>query len=151
MDGSGIQTGRGRGFHCECSGHIEQGWYLESYWSEDEAVCVWHPKAFLRVGPPDALDDQIAADLIVCHCLATAVAAAHLAEGLHVDAAEQLRYATSSLEMTYRSPVPLHSPLTLRARIRALDHDKTILTCSLFTGTEEHARGEVVAVRVPTP
>jgi len=37
----------------------------------------------------------------------------------------------------------------LRAQITSMAEKKTLLTCSLFSGEEECARGEVVAVRVP--
>ncbi|HKV45591.1 MAG TPA: hypothetical protein VJT32_13115 [bacterium] len=151
MDMSILQNERLHGYRCECSGHVAPGWRLESYWAEDEAVCTWYPRTVPGIGSSEAIEDRAVADLIVCHCLGTAVAAAHLADGPQGGPARRIRYATASLQMTYLSPAAANTPLTLRARVRELDDGTTTLTCSLFTDLEEHARGEVVAVRVPAP
>jgi hypothetical protein len=151
MDISIFQNERLRGFRCECSGHVAAGWRLESYWAEDEAVCTWYPRAIPALSSPEVIEDRTLADLIVCHCLGTAVAAARLADGPQGNPALRIRYAAASLRMTYLSPATDNTPLTLRARVRELDDGTTTLTCSLFTDVEEHARGEVVAVRVPAP
>ena len=51
--------------------------------------------------------------------------------------------------MTYLRSTPLDLPVTLRARITEAGPKKTLLQCMLYSNSDECARGEVLAVRVP--
>jgi acyl-CoA thioesterase FadM len=53
------------------------------------------------------------------------------------------------LTVRYVRPTPIEDELVLRARVKELGKKKAIVTCSLFAGHEECARGEVVVVRAP--
>jgi len=63
--------------------------------------------------------------------------------------APQIWCATASLKIDYLHPVPLDRPVTLRARVVEAGPKKTKLFCSVFSGGQECAKAEVLAVRVP--
>lgn len=125
------------------------GLQLKSYWSDDEAICTWQPESYHMAGARHILNGGVIAVLMDCHCVCTAAAAAYRAEGRAMDSEPSLFYATASLQVTYLRPTPISAPVALRAQITKTTDRKTLLTCSLFSGEEECARGEVVAVRVP--
>ena len=136
--------------HCWGCGILnERGLQIKSTWSGDEAVCTWQPMDYHLAGPTHVLNGGIIATIIDCHSICTAIAAAHRAEGRAMNTEPSIWYATASLQVTYLKPTPIHEPVVLRARVKEMKGEKTIVTCSLFAMEEECARGEVVAVRVP--
>ena len=137
--------------HCWGCGPLNPyGLQVKSYWSgdSDEAVCTWQPQPYHTAGPQHILNGGIIAVLMDCHCVGTAVAAAYRAEGRAMTSQPRLYYATASLQVTYLRPTPIAEPVVLRARVTNMMEKKTLLACSLFSGGEECAHGEVVAVRV---
>jgi acyl-coenzyme A thioesterase PaaI-like protein len=132
-----------------CGEHNAHGLRIKSYWSGDEAICTWQPQPYHTAGPQHILNGGIIAVLMDCHGVCTAVAAAYRAEGRMMTSTPPLYYATASLQVTYLHPTPIAEPVTVRARITSMTEKKTVLTCSLHSGGEECARGELVAVRVP--
>ena len=122
---------------------------IKSYWSGDEAICTWQPQPYHTSGPQHILNGGIIAVLMDCHCVNTAVAAAYRAEGRALASTPLLYYATASLQVTYLRPTPIAVPVVVRAQITGMTERKTLLVCSLFSGDNECARGELVAVRVP--
>ncbi|MFQ5801619.1 MAG: PaaI family thioesterase [Candidatus Methylomirabilales bacterium] len=136
--------------HCWGCGILnEHGLQIKSYWSDNEAVCIWQPKDYHMAGPKHILNGGIIATIIDCHSICTAIADAHRAEGRAMNAESSIWYATASLQVTYLKPTPIDEPVVLRARVKETKGRKTIVTCSLFVKEEECVRGEVVAVRVP--
>jgi acyl-coenzyme A thioesterase PaaI-like protein len=124
-----------------CGSVNENGLQIKSYWSGDEAVCTWQPKAYQNGG--------IIATLIDCHGGWTAIAVAYRKEGRGINTEPPIWYATASLNVKYLRPTPMDEAIVLRARVKEATGKKTIVTCSLFAKKEECAIGEVVAVRVP--
>ncbi|MRR39463.1 hypothetical protein EG829_33415, partial [bacterium] len=55
---------------------------------------------------------------------------------------------TANLNVTFLRPTPLGLPVTLRARIAEAGPKKTLVRCSLYSNSDECARGDVLAVRV---
>lgn len=138
--------------HCWGCGSLNpHGLQIKSHWSgdDDEAICTWQPQPYHTSGPLHILNGGLIAVLMDCHCVCTAVAAAYLAEGRAMSSEPLLYYATASLQVTYLRPTPIAEPVVARAQITGRTERKTLLTCSLSSGGEECARGEVVAVRVP--
>jgi acyl-coenzyme A thioesterase PaaI-like protein len=139
-----------RGNQCWGCGSVnENGLQIKSYWSGDEAVCTWRPKACHNAGPPHVLNGGIIATLIDCHAGWTAIAAAYRKEGRGINTEPPIWYATASLNVKYLRPTPMDVAVVLRARVKETTGKKAIVTCSLFAKKEECAIGEVVAVRVP--
>jgi acyl-coenzyme A thioesterase PaaI-like protein len=137
--------------HCWGCGSLNpHGLQIKSYWSGDEAICTWQPQPYHTAGPQYVLNGGIIAVLMDCHCVCTAVAAAYRAEGRQMTSKPVVYYATASLQVTYLRPTPISEPVVVRAQITSITERKTLLTCSLLSGGEECARGELLAVRVPS-
>jgi acyl-coenzyme A thioesterase PaaI-like protein len=138
--------------HCwGCGPRNPHGLRIKSYWAEaaaDEAICNWQPWAEHTSGPAHILNGGIIATLIDCHSMCTAIAAANRGNGRAPDG-EPLWYATGSLQVAYLRPTPLAAPVMLRAQVVAMAEKKIQLTCTVYSGDDACARGEVVAVRVP--
>lgn len=136
--------------HCVGCGPLnEHGLHIKSRWEGNEAVCRWTPLPWLMAGPTHILNGGAIATVIDCHCICTAIAAAYREEGRALDSDPPIWYATASLKVDYLRPTPLDREVELRARVREIKGRKTIVDCTLTSGEEECARGEVVAVRVP--
>ena len=139
-----------QGNHCWGCGTVgDPGLRIKSYWSGDESVCTWSPKDYHSAAHPQVLNGGIIASIIDCHCICTAIAAAYREEGREIGTEPPIWYATGSLQVTYRRPTPISAPVTLRARITEMAERKAVLSCSLSSGEQECALGELVAVRVP--
>lgn len=136
--------------HCwGCGVANEHGLRIKSYWSPDdelEAICVWQPQPY-HVAAPGIVNGGIIATLIDCHSAATAVAAAYRAEGRPISAENPHVYVTAQLDVTYLKATPGASPLTLRARVVKTGERRIHVSCSLYSASEECARGEVVLAR----
>jgi acyl-coenzyme A thioesterase PaaI-like protein len=138
------------GNHCwGCGPDVETGLRLKSYWSDDETVCTWQPRAEFAAGPRDVLFGGIISAVMDCHSIWTAIAGAYKQEEREIGMGDVIWYVTGSLHVSYRKPTPLDVPLTLTARVAEMHERKAIVTCSLTSGGEERATGEMVAVRVP--
>lgn len=135
--------------HCYGCGRLnEHGLQIKSYWDGDEAVCTFHPRSY-HLAVPGYVYGGLIASLIDCHCTGTASAAAYRAEGRAMDTEPPLRFLTASLQVDYLSPVPIDSQIVVRATVKEIKGRKVVVTATLFAGSEECARGEVVAVQVP--
>lgn len=137
-----------------CGPANPQGLCIKSFWDGDESVCSYTPQPHQMAGPTHIVNGGILASLIDCHCVCTAIAAAYRAEGRSIGSEPRIWFATGSLRIEYLRPTPLGAPVHLRARVLDQSPKKMRLQCSIFTTGEtpaaECARGEVVAVRVPT-
>jgi acyl-coenzyme A thioesterase PaaI-like protein len=137
--------------HCfGCGPHNDQGLQLKSHWEGDESVATWEPQPHHAAGPAHVLNGGIIATLIDCHGVCTGVAAAYAAEGRAMGSGPELSGATASLNVTYLRPTPLGAPVELRARVAERKGRKIVVACTLTSGGQECARGEVVVVLVPT-
>ena len=135
--------------HCfGCGPHNAQGLRIKSYWDGDEAVSTFTPQPFHMAGPTNVLNGGIIGTVIDCHCICTAFADAYRREGRAIGSDPQLWYATASMKVDYLRPTPIDQPLTLRAKVVEAGLKKTRISCSLYAGEQECARGDVLAVRV---
>ena len=132
-----------------CGPHNQGGLRIKSYWEGDESVCVYRPERHHSAGPPQFLNGGIIATLIDCHSVCSAIAHAYRMEKRPMGSAPHIWCATANLNVTYLRPTSLEIPVTLRARIAEFGPKKTLLECRLYSNSEECARGEVLAVRVP--
>jgi acyl-CoA thioesterase FadM len=58
-------------------------------------------------------------------------------------------FVTGTLTVKYLHPTPMDHPVILRAKVTDMREKKVIITCSVFSGEVECARGEVIAIRIP--
>ncbi len=133
-----------------CGSLNPDGLHIKSYWSGDEAVCTWRPHHAHMAGPQGILNGGIIATIIDCHSVCTAIADAYRREGRPLDSEPLIWYATGTLQVSYLRPTPIDADLTLRARVKEATDRKSVVLCSLWSRGEECARGQIVAVRVPT-
>lgn len=136
--------------HCwGCGSFNDHGLHIESRWQGEEAVCTWQPQEHHSAGPRHIVNGGIIATIMDCHCVCAAMADAYRTEGRELGSAPEIWYATGSLHVTYLRPAPISGPVTLTARVQQRSPRRTTVVCSLYSGQQECARGEVVAVRVP--
>jgi acyl-coenzyme A thioesterase PaaI-like protein len=135
--------------HCfGCGPHNAQGLRIKSYWDGEEAVSTFTPKPFHMAGPVNVLNGGIIGTVIDCHCICTAFADAYRREGRAIGSDPQFWYATASMKVDFLKPTPLDQAPTLRAKVVESGPKKTRISCSLYAGDQECARGDVLAVRV---
>jgi acyl-coenzyme A thioesterase PaaI-like protein len=127
-----------------CGKNNEHGLQLKSYWEDEEIVAVWKPEPY-HTAFRGILNGGIIATLIDCHGTGTANATAHKAEGIGEN---YFMYVTSGLSIRFLRPTPIDKPVTLRARVTMIDGPKTTVSCSLYSGEDKCATGEVYTVRV---
>lgn len=132
-----------------CGRLNEYGLHVKSYWDGEEGVCVYLPKEH-HIAIPGFVYGGLIASLIDCHCTGTAAAAAYKAEQRGMDTEPPLRFMTASLHVDYLLPTPLGVPLDVRARVKEISGRKVVLAASLSADGKVRARGEVVAVRMPS-
>jgi len=132
-----------------CGPHNPRGLQIKSYWKGAESICVYQPASHQSAGPPQFLNGGIIATLIDCHSVCTAIAHAYRVESRPIGSDPSIWCVTAHLNVTYLRPTSLATPGTLRARVAEAGAKKTLVRCRLYSASDECARGEVVAVRVP--
>lgn len=131
-----------------CGPANTHGLRIRSYWAGDESVCTFRPREFHAAGPRHVVNGGILASLIDCHSVCTATAAAYRSEGRAPGSGPLIWHVTGRLEVSFLKPTPIGEDLTLRARVKQVNEKKSLVTCGVYAGGEECARGEVIAVRV---
>lgn len=135
--------------HCWGCGPLNpDGLQIKSYWQDGETLCSFAPSPAHMAGPTHIVNGGIIATVIDCHSICTAIAHAYRSEGRPIGSAPEIWYATASMHVEYLRPTPIDQPMTLRARIAAVEGRRTTVLCTLEAGGQECARAEVVGVRV---
>jgi acyl-coenzyme A thioesterase PaaI-like protein len=129
-----------------CGADNQHGLHIKSYWDGDEGICRWTPKSYHSAGP--SLNGGIAATLIDCHSVFTAVATAYKREGREMGEGEDIDYATVKLTVNYLKRTPMDTTLELRAKVAKIGNRSMTVETVLSADGEECVRGEVVAVRI---
>ncbi len=132
-----------------CGNDNPHGLRIKSYWDGEESVCTWKAQDYYTAGWPNVLNGGIISGLIDCHCVLTAFAAYYKDKLPEERETPQHWFATASLKVDFLRPTPVDQPVQLRARVQEMKQRKVFLSCSVFSGDQECARGEVLAVRVP--
>jgi acyl-coenzyme A thioesterase PaaI-like protein len=131
-----------------CGADNEKGLRLKSTWDGEEAIATWSPEPHHCGGRKDFVNGGIIATLIDCHSLNLAIAHAYRREGRRIGTEPGIGYVTGSLSVSYRTPAPIQAELRLRARITRIEGRKTWVSCTLSSGGEVCATGEVLGIRV---
>lgn len=143
-----VSPGSVRRYCYGCGADNDHGLKIKSYREGDECVCHWKPQPFHSSGPPDSLNGGVAATLIDCHSVYTAVATAYKLEGREMGEGDEIDYATAKLTVTYLRRTPMDKMLELRAKVSKKGNRSMVVETVLTADGEECVRGEVVAVRV---
>lgn len=136
------------GKHCfGCGLENEHGIKLSTYLEGDEGVTHLVPPPHLQ-GWPGILQGGVIATLMDCTITSLVYATACKEAGLTPGDPDTPVYVTVNSNIDYVKPTPVSKPIELRARVSESSARKMIVTCSLFAGREETARGRNVMVRV---
>jgi acyl-coenzyme A thioesterase PaaI-like protein len=136
--------------HCYGCGRLnEHGLQLKTRWEGDETVARFTPRPE-HIAVPGFVYGGLIASLIDCHAMGTAAAAAERAAGREIGAASAPRFVTAAMRVDYLKPTPLGRELEIRGQVRELSERKVVVGATVSVGDVVTARGEVVAVRMPT-
>lgn len=136
--------------HCYGCGRLNaRGLRLKTRWDGDETVARFAPAAE-HMALPGFVYGGLIASLIDCHAMGTAAAATLRAEGHEVGAVPSPRFVTASLRVDYLKPTPLGPELEIRARVRERSPRKVVVESTVSAGGVITARGEAVAVPLPS-
>lgn len=136
--------------HCYGCGRLnEQGIQLKSYWDKEETVATVRPRPY-HTAIPGYVYGGFLASIIDCHGTGSAAAAAYKAEGRGMDSEPPLRFVTAALKVDYLKPTPMDVPLEVRGTIKEVSRKKVTTAITVTAAGKICARGEVVAVLMPT-
>jgi acyl-coenzyme A thioesterase PaaI-like protein len=136
--------------HCYGCGRLNpHGLHICSRWDGDEVVAHFTPQPY-HVAVPGFVYGGLLASLIDCHGIATASAASERAAGRTLGQGPAPRFVTAALHVDYLRPTPLGPVLEVRGRVTSLGERKVVVAVSVSADGTVTARGEVVAVLLPT-
>ena len=136
--------------HCYGCGRLnDHGLQLKTRWEGEETVARFTPRPE-HIAVPGFVYGGLIASLIDCHAMGTAAAAAERAAGREIGDAPAPRFVTAAMHVDYLKPTPLGRELEVRARVREASERKVVVAATVSVGDLVTARGEVVAVRMPT-
>lgn len=131
-----------------CGQKNPHGLGIRSFWDGEESVCRFTPQPH-HTAIPGMVYGGLIASLIDCHSTGTAAAAIYRQQGRAMDTLPPVRCVTGSLHVDYLRPTPIDAVLEIRARVKAIEGRKVIVSSTLSAAGHVCARGEVVAVQAP--
>lgn len=139
------------GNHCfGCGPANTGGLRIKSHWLDREsAVCYFDPSPQHSAGPEHVLNGGIIATLIDCHGICTAIANHYREERRVIGSEPHVWCVTAGLEISYRKPTPLVETVMLIAKVHSRSDNKTVIKCTVNSGSQVTAEASVIAVRVP--
>lgn len=136
--------------HCYGCGRLNRsGLQLKTRWDGNETVARFTPRP-QDVALPGFVYGGLVASLIDCHAMGTAAAAAERAQGRDIGDGPAPRFVTASLKVDYLKPTPHGPELEIRGRVVEQTPRKTIVAVTVSAGSVTTARGEAVAVPMPS-
>ncbi len=150
MDKQAFQDSMEDNYCFGCGTDNAHGLQIKSYWDGDEAVCTYRPEPHHAAGPRQFVNGGIIATVIDCHCIGAANMVAYRQEAREVGSDPIIWCVTGSLKVEYLRPTPIDKPMHLRARVDKSEGKRYWVSCTVTSDGKECARGEVLAIRVPT-
>jgi acyl-coenzyme A thioesterase PaaI-like protein len=135
--------------HCfGCGRNNSEGHQLKSFVDGDEVVADFTPAAHY-ISVPGFVYGGLLASLVDCHAMATAAAAAELADGRRIGEGQVARYVTAALKVEYLKPTPLGPQLHIRGKVTERTEKKAVVALTVVAQGTVTVRAEAVAVRIP--
>jgi acyl-coenzyme A thioesterase PaaI-like protein len=135
--------------HCfGCGRNNPNGHQLKSFVEGDEVVAQFTPASH-HISLPGFVYGGLLASLADCHAMATAAAAAEIAEGRRIGDGPTQRFVTAALRVDYLKPTPLGVELEIRGHVTERSTKKAVVAITVSAGGVMTVRAEAVAVRVP--
>ena len=134
--------------HCVgCGPDNTHGLHIQSVWTGVmETQCTFRPEPHMASASPEVLNGGVIATLLDCHAVCTAVSYGRRLAG--EERADQVMYATGSLDIRYHRPTPIDWPVWIEARIIGVTDRKVVVECAMRSRGEVRATATVTAVRV---
>ncbi len=129
-----------------CGRNNEHSLQIKSFWDGDDTICTWKPKKIYEAGM-GILCVGILSTVIDCHCVNTAIAARYKAEGRELGSILFIPYVGGTINVKHIKTIFIKDPIVLRAKIKEMKDRKTIISCSVFSGKNECAKAEVIAIK----
>ena len=136
--------------YCYGCGRLnDHGLKLKSYWDGEETIAIFQPRSY-HIAIPGYVYGGLIASLIDCHCTGTASAVSYREDGREMSTDPPLRFVTASLQVDYLCPAPLGISLEIRGKVREMKGRKVVVSATVSAEGKVCARGEVVAVKMPS-
>ncbi|MDR7001057.1 PaaI family thioesterase [Neobacillus niacini] len=133
-----------------CGRLNEEGHHFRTGWQGDQTVTIYSPEA-AQLALPGFVYGGIIASLIDCHGTGSAALALHRKNGHEAgDGAEPPRFVTASLKVDFLKPTPHGIPLKAVGTVTEIHPKKWKVDAEVFANDELCARGEVIAVVMPS-
>lgn len=135
--------------HCHgCGIGNPNGFYLKSYWDDNDAVATWKPLPHHTAGSLQFVNGGILASLIDCHSNNLAMASSYHREGRKIGSDPKIWCVTAQLKIEYIKPVPIDREINLRATLIKQEGRKTWIKCILSIDGKQCALGEVLLIEL---
>ncbi|RJS59077.1 PaaI family thioesterase [Bacillus sp. PK3_68] len=133
-----------------CGRLNEEGHHFRTGWQGEQTVTVYTPEKD-HTAIPGFVYGGVIASLIDCHGTGSASLALHRKNGHELgDGAELPRFVTGSLQVDFIKPTPQGVPLKAVGKVEEVHPKKWKVHTEVFANDVLCARGEVVAVVMPS-
>ncbi|QED49819.1 PaaI family thioesterase [Cytobacillus dafuensis] len=133
-----------------CGRQNESGHHFRTVWLGEQTVTIYTPKQE-HTAIPGFVYGGLIASLIDCHGTGSAALALHRKNGHEIgDGTEPARFVTASLKVDFVKPTPLGVPLKAVGTVQEIHPKKWKVDVEVFVNDDVCARGEVVAVVMPS-
>jgi acyl-coenzyme A thioesterase PaaI-like protein len=133
-----------------CGRLNEDGHHFRTGWQGEHTVTIFTPEQKHKA-LPGFVYGGILASLIDCHGTGSASLALHRKNGHEPgDASEPPRFVTASLKVEFLKPTPHGIPLKAVGIVQEIHPKKWKVEAEVYAGDSVCARGEVIAVVMPS-
>ncbi|MEH7388878.1 PaaI family thioesterase [Bacillus sp. JJ1474] len=133
-----------------CGRLNENGHHFRTGWLGEKTVTLYTPKEE-HTAIPGFVYGGLIASLIDCHGTGSAALALHRKNGHEIgDGAEPPRFVTGSLKVDFLKPTPQDVPLKAIGAVTEIHPKKWKVDIEVFAEDVVCARGEVIAVVMPS-
>jgi acyl-coenzyme A thioesterase PaaI-like protein len=133
-----------------CGRLNEAGHHFRTGWQGEQTVTMYTPKPE-HTAIPGFVYGGLIASLIDCHGTGSAALALHRKNGHEVgDGSEPPRFVTASLKVDFVKPTPDGVPLKAVGTVEEIHPKKWKVVTEVFANGKVCAKGEVVAVIMPS-
>lgn len=133
-----------------CGKLNENGYHFRTGWHGENTVTIYTPRPE-HTALPGFVYGGLIASLIDCHGTGSASIALHRKNGHEPgDGVESPRFVTGSLHVDFLKPTPKGGPLKAVGTVEEIHPKKFKVHTEVFAGEKLCAKGEVVAVVMPS-
>ncbi len=133
-----------------CGRLNEKGHHFRTGWDGEQTVTIYEPKEE-HMAIPGFVYGGLIASLIDCHGTGSAAIALHRKNGNEIgDSTEPPRFVTASLKVDFVNPTPEGALLKAVGTVHEIHPKKWRVETAVYANDTVCARGEVVAVVMPS-